>query len=78
MRVWLTRDNKTTTDIYVWPEDKKPVWNSYFDEWHGPEGAIVAVLCLHISFIDSMPACLRRGGRKAIVLRDLQFLDCVE
>jgi len=79
MKVWLTRDNNSAKDIYVWPEDEQPDWDFHGKEWMVKQGLKPGTLgklgTLPITLIHPLPVCLRRGGRKAIVLRDLQFLE---
>ena len=78
MRVWLTRDERESHEICVWPEKYKPRYmgDNLEGEWEnesyiGPLGFLPPEM-----IADTLPENVRRGGPKAIALKELLFMDC--
>ena len=78
MRVWLTRDDKKTKEIYVWPEEAKPEWTAELREWNATRCCYQELGQLPIAMIGPLPDCLLKGGRKAIVLVEMTVNEIKE
>ena len=79
MKVWLTRDDKTSRYIYFWPEGKKPYWDAeYAKGWESVDYCPMSIGPLFAEYLDSLPPCLLEGGRKAIVLVEMTVNEIKE